>query len=143
MLFRSEIGVPPPAASLLLNEQVVGTGTASVSQVPYGENSVTWRLQGYPDETRPVVVDSCAVSKAEFTFDGTIRVGSGTHEVSCHWCEYGSASESVAVEPGAVAPVSSVLDRSGVRFAVGVHAGGAVFGPSLDRKSTRLNSVTL
>lgn len=150
-----DVDVTPAAATILLNGQNMGTGHVTVSDVPYGDNTITYRLAGYPDETRKVAIDSCKPSTARFTFDGTIAVaskptraelridgerqgrtpadviiGAGTYDVSCHWCEYGAVSESVDVKPGAVTTVAPILDPRRVSVAVGAHAGGAVVGPA-------------
>jgi hypothetical protein len=85
--------------------------------------------------------------RAELRIDGVRRgrtpadviIGAGTYEVSCHWCEYGSVSQSVDVAPGAVSPLAPVLDARGLLFTVGAHAGATVVGTSLGG-AVRLNT---
>jgi|GEM_PF-6106992 len=140
--------VTPARAEILVNGEVIGKGEARV-KVPYGDNTVTYRLDGYEDVIERVMVQSCQDAEVEHLFDGTIQVAStpprslvrldgedrarapadlivrpGEYLVSCHWCEVGASGAQVAVEPGATSQKDLVLPTTGPRASFGVY--GAV-----------------
>jgi hypothetical protein len=142
-----EASVQPAHASIEISTAEAATGEAR-AQVPYGANDVTYTLEGYRPHKVGLMVESCKTSPSSFSFDGTIvtdstphsaevridgeKVGRakirtivpiGSHEVSCHWCEYGTGSTQVKVGPGQEIPVNIELDSSGFRYAVGAYAG--------------------
>ncbi len=159
-----EASVQPAQASIEINSRAVGEGQARV-QVPYGANDITYKLKGYRAHKAGLMVDSCQTTTSSFSFDGTIvadstpagaevridgeKVGNaqsrtivpiGRHEVSCHWCEYGSGSTVVQVGPGQEVPVSIDLDGTGFRFALGAYA-GMDYAPLLDSGGLRAGAM--
>ncbi len=159
-----EASVSPSEAAITVNGKRVGVGQASV-QVPYGSNELTYSLEGYRDQRGTLMIDSCQTSEASYAFDGTIVVQSapkgaqaridgevignttarkivpiGTHTVSCHWCEYGSASKQVDVGSGEKVPVTLDLDGGGFRFALGPYT-GLFMHPDLGSSTLRLGAM--
>lgn len=159
-----EASVNPAHASIVINGKDVGTGQAR-AQVPYGANEIAYRNTGYRDHKAGLMVESCETTPSSFSFDGTIvtkstpdraevridgeKVGRalnrsivpiGTHQVSCHWCEYGSGSTQVQVGPGQEVPVDITLDGSGFRFALGPYA-GLDMAPNIATSGARLGAM--
>lgn len=143
-----EASVVPAEATILLDGETKGQGSARVEGVTAGEHQLTYRLEGYRDHTVSIEVPSCDTARDAYQMSGKVEVASvpagaelrvdgeakgrtpdkvtlrpGEYEVSCHWCEYGSAATTVNVEAGVVKPVSLDLDGSGFRFAIGPRVG--------------------
>ena len=143
-----EATVTPASATVVLNGDPLGQGDVKAGEVPYGANTLAWRLDGYDDETESIAIRSCETTKAAFTFDGSIRttstpsgaefrvngeaigqtpartiVRAGSYDVSCHWCEYGEGTRTVEVRPGETTEVDIPLDFSGFRLKVGAGVG--------------------
>jgi hypothetical protein len=139
---------PAEATISVTGTSGVGTGSLNLAEVPYGPRDVTWHLDGYGDHTETVAVQSCAVTQASYTFNGTLNVAStpdlaevrldgnpqgrvplaivtraGAHEVGCYWCEYGSDVRTVEVEPGRSQDVPLTLNGKGFRYGLGLLAG--------------------
>ena len=126
--------VEPKSAEILVDDKVVGTGTARDAVVAYGPHQVTFRLAGYAERRVDVDVRSCQDNHAEHLFQGLLAVDSdpqgadvrvdgqsvattpaklplkaGTHAIRCLWCGYGAFDRTVSIAPGKTTDLSGAL----------------------------------